>query len=297
VAIVDSSGTIVVEYHYDAWGKPISSVGWEYYSDLARLNPFRYRGYVYDSETGLYYLRSRYYNPDMCRFVNADSVIHAIQILGSNPFVYCINNPVVRRDASGQNSYYVVINVYDPSTNPPNGHFDISILPSTGEDVIVSFEGKEYVYEGGIYMSYGPRSETDMTGIVTVSSVENSRYSTGRHFLLCGGISDEGLYEFINWFSYAFAGAGTHKETDNVHYWEVIDERYAVYDPEILSYCGPVAAEFIRQLMAVSTYSNHWKIMGSLLGKLSNTKWIVDNVNGESKTMQIFEKYFWELDD
>ena len=62
VAIVDGGGNQVVEYTYDAWGRPLSKTGTKA-DTLGTLNPFRYRGYVYDEETGLYYLRSRYYNP------------------------------------------------------------------------------------------------------------------------------------------------------------------------------------------------------------------------------------------
>ena len=62
VGIVDSAGSLVVEYKYDAWGKPILvRTLTTAYEALAELNPFRYRGYVFDEETRLYYLRSRYY--------------------------------------------------------------------------------------------------------------------------------------------------------------------------------------------------------------------------------------------
>ena len=59
VAMIDANGTQVVEYVYDAWGKPLSKTG-SLKDTLGTVNPFRYRGYVYDEETGLYYLRSRY---------------------------------------------------------------------------------------------------------------------------------------------------------------------------------------------------------------------------------------------
>ena len=74
------SGPLVVEYQYDAWGKAISMTG-SLAETLGKRNPFRYRGYVYDEETGLYYLRSRYYNPTVGRFVNADvSIGHIAQV-------------------------------------------------------------------------------------------------------------------------------------------------------------------------------------------------------------------------
>ncbi|MFR1518740.1 MAG: RHS repeat-associated core domain-containing protein [Clostridia bacterium] len=69
---------------------------------MAAINPIRYRGYYYDSETGYYYLTSRYYNPEFGRFINADSQLNtSLGILGYNMFVYCLNNPVNKIDYSG----------------------------------------------------------------------------------------------------------------------------------------------------------------------------------------------------
>ena len=106
VGIVDSAGTFVVEYKYNAWGKPIArSYLTTAYETLGRLNPFRYRGYVYDEETELYYLRSRYYNPTWERFVNADSLIGKIGYLFKHAiFTYCENAPQILSDHSGRSS-------------------------------------------------------------------------------------------------------------------------------------------------------------------------------------------------
>ena len=83
-----------------AWGDLIYIDG--LLPDFADLNPLRYRGYVYDIETGLYYLQSRYYNPYWGRFISADSYISTGQgILGHNMFAYCLNNPVNMFDISG----------------------------------------------------------------------------------------------------------------------------------------------------------------------------------------------------
>ncbi len=71
VAIANYSGEIVVEYTYDAWGNPLSCTG-SPADTLGKKNPFRYRGYVYDEETGLYYLNSRYYDPRVGRFICSD---------------------------------------------------------------------------------------------------------------------------------------------------------------------------------------------------------------------------------
>ena len=101
VGIVDSAGSLVVEYKYDAWGKPtLVRTLTTAYEALAELNPFRYRGYVYDEETRLYYLRSRYYNPVQKRFINLDNIIKGISLF-INMFSYCANNPVSYVDPDG----------------------------------------------------------------------------------------------------------------------------------------------------------------------------------------------------
>ena len=94
IALLDGTGNVVVSYVYDAWGMPIGKSG-TLAETLGTLNPFRYRGYVFDEETGLYYLRSRYYNPGWGRFVNADNV------LTNSMFAYCANNPTNHTDKNG----------------------------------------------------------------------------------------------------------------------------------------------------------------------------------------------------
>ena len=104
VGLIDSSNKVVVRYQYNSWGKVTSSEDTSGVS-LATLNPFCYRKYVYDPETGLYCLGSRYYDPEVGRFVNADDtdVIFAKpqELYHKNLYVYCYNNPVVRRDIQG----------------------------------------------------------------------------------------------------------------------------------------------------------------------------------------------------
>ena len=100
-AILNTSGTAVVQYTYDAWGSPLSITG-TMAETLGVVNPLRYRGYVFDSETQFYYLQSRYYDPELGRFLNADAYASTGQgILGNNMFAYCNNNPICRIDPSG----------------------------------------------------------------------------------------------------------------------------------------------------------------------------------------------------
>ena len=98
IAILDGNGTCVAEYIYDAWGYLVYT-----YGSLGFLNPLTYRGYVYDHETGLYYLQSRYYSPEIGRFLNADNYPSTGQgLTGNNMFAYCGNNPVSRKDDGGE---------------------------------------------------------------------------------------------------------------------------------------------------------------------------------------------------
>ena len=102
VAILDESGNAVVSYGYDAWGAPLWCTG-ELAETLGKVQPFRYRGYVFDWETGLYYLRSRYYNPRWGRFVNADECFdNGAGLLAANLFAYCANSAVAFKDTNGR---------------------------------------------------------------------------------------------------------------------------------------------------------------------------------------------------
>ena len=118
VKIIDGSGNTVVEYSYDSWGKQLSCTG-TLATTLGTLNPFRYRGYVYDEETGFYYLKSRYYDPETCRFISADVYLSTGQgVIGHNTYAYCLNNSIIRIDEGGNVTYLIIPDFggdYDPS--------------------------------------------------------------------------------------------------------------------------------------------------------------------------------------
>ena len=102
IKVLTSNRSQVAAYTYDAWGKVLTSTG-----DLAEVNPLRYRGYFYDTETGLYYLQSRYYDPEVCRFINPDAfaTTNIANLLASNAFLYCYNCPTCYADDSGEDPY------------------------------------------------------------------------------------------------------------------------------------------------------------------------------------------------
>ena len=92
IGIYDSCWNLLGLYEYDAWGNSLSQVG----SEILNINPFRYRGYYYDAETGLYYLNSRYYDPEIGRFISPDSLKYLDPTYnnGLNLYTYCLINPV-----------------------------------------------------------------------------------------------------------------------------------------------------------------------------------------------------------
>jgi len=95
--VMHGANETVAEYSYDAWGSVLSATG-----SFANVNPLRYRGYYFDTETGFYYLQSRYYDPVVKRFLNADSYGSTGQgFLGYNMFAYCGNGPIVHCDFAG----------------------------------------------------------------------------------------------------------------------------------------------------------------------------------------------------
>ena len=99
--LVDGTGAIVASYAYDPYGNIVSATG-----PMAEINPMRYRGYYYDAELEMYYLQSRYYDPMVGRFINADSYASTGQgLLGTNMFAYCNNNVPMRTDSGGDTSY------------------------------------------------------------------------------------------------------------------------------------------------------------------------------------------------
>ena len=107
VNIIDDSGKIVVKYSYDSFGnhEVYNSVGEKItdQNDIGNINPFRYKGYYFDSETNLYYLQTRYYDPSIGRFISPDSIdyLNNESVDGLNLYAYCGNNPVNRFDPSG----------------------------------------------------------------------------------------------------------------------------------------------------------------------------------------------------
>ena len=103
IAILDNYGNVVVKYKYDAWGKCNTVVLDESATEIAALNPFRYRSYYFDTETNLYFLKTRYYDPEIVRFITIDDIsyLDPESINGLNLYAYCGDNPIKYSDSNG----------------------------------------------------------------------------------------------------------------------------------------------------------------------------------------------------
>lgn len=122
IGLTDEGGEIFAEYAYDEWGELVGQYTYNNdLDDVVQLNPIRYRGYYYDVETGYYYLQSRYYDPTVSRFINADAPEIAQSskedYVGQNIFVYCFNDPVNESDCFGYGKNIYVFLYYHDSKN------------------------------------------------------------------------------------------------------------------------------------------------------------------------------------
>ena len=157
VEIVDGNGNLVVEYKYDVWGKPISTSG-SMADTLGKQNPFRYRGYAYDEETELYYLRSRYFNPEIVRFINTDSKgPFASRGIIKNIYAYCCNNTVRRVDCDGCTDADVHVGFVYFLRHPLEGYLSGNIEEIDGhEHDAVCITGHMAIAIDDVVLSYGP---------------------------------------------------------------------------------------------------------------------------------------------
>lgn len=153
IGILDMSGNTVVEYDYDAWGKPKAPAG-SMAGTLGKENPFRYRGYVWDEETGLYYLRSRYYSPEWGRFLNADKQFtQTAEIVAYNLFTYCLNRSIISYDSEGLDPCLALYGL-PPSDNYPE------VSPTVPEEPVRQAEKTQSLLSAFSILDSGANSTT-----------------------------------------------------------------------------------------------------------------------------------------
>ena len=156
IALYNSTGNLHARYEYDAWGKLLSiknanGVDITNTGNFAIVNPFRYRGYYYDTESGLYYLQSRYYDPTTGRFVNADAILY-VNIDGNNLFSYCTNNPINMVDYSGNIPDWIITGVIHVAITGWWGI--IGWIGYYAVKCLLYDAGSIYLYRNGYNLSY-----------------------------------------------------------------------------------------------------------------------------------------------
>ena len=165
----------MVKYKYDAWGKCQTTVVDSNANDIATLNPFRYRSYYFDTETGFYFLKTRYYDPEIGRFMTIDDIsyLDPDSINGLNLYAYCGNNPVMGYDPNGTFAITTAIII---------GLIAGSVFPGLG-NVIGAASGALVGF--GAYM---------LTGVVTINGKTGSEWIKEGAAVVADGLVDAGQW-------------------------------------------------------------------------------------------------------
>lgn len=190
ISITDAQGNELVQYEYDEWGA-IGSVTTTNNTDeenaLANINPLRYRGYYLDSETGYYYLQSRYYDVGICRFINSDCPVYIMdgkdEFIGANSFAYCNNKPTNKFDPTGQ-----IPNILNTTWVATSTQI-IIYVKNLGVDTVDSFYGTVQVKNGSkkSFSAYNLRAFTTRTIKVNLNMTTCSESITISYYAVDGG--------------------------------------------------------------------------------------------------------------
>ena len=199
IGILDSSGTQIVSYVYDSWGKLVSISGSQA-ETIGEANPFRYRGYYYDTETGLYYLNSRYYDPEVGRFINTDSLLGANgDVLASNLFVYCKNNPICQYDPTGHDPEFLSYpKLTEERLRSPKYQYIFDALNGYTPEARLYFERLGQRESGGNYsivneFGYLGKYQMGKSALTEIGFYKDGQYTATANML--GVYSDE---DFLN---------------------------------------------------------------------------------------------------
>jgi len=173
--LVDANGAAVVNYKYDSWGKLISITG-SMADTLGKDNPYRYKGYYYDDETGMYYLKSRYYQPEICRFISADVYIATeLNMNGSNMYNYCKNNPVMLMDSDGDFAILAVVGAY--LAEKGTAMFAGAVVNVATTAITAGILGEKYTLKDAVMAAVtgavGPLNWKAQVGLAVTSGVYN----------------------------------------------------------------------------------------------------------------------------
>ena len=176
VAILDENGNTVVSYGYDAWGAPLWCTG-ELAETLGKVQPFRYRGYVFDEETGLYYNNYRFYSIQWNRFISPDSVFDDnAGVLKHNIYAYVANNSTNNSDSSGHWIFKDAFNWFTENVTKPIVEGVQSLLDDVNLTFSIGFAGSislgfwTYSFQIGVSFDTHGNIAAQTTGSVALTT-------------------------------------------------------------------------------------------------------------------------------
>ena len=213
VGPLDQSGTKVVSYTYDSWGKLISTEG-TLASTLGVDNPLRYRGYYY-AEPGFYWLLSRYYDPEVGRFINADSyVATGRSVLGLNMYAYCYNNPVNLGDPTGNRPQWLEEFVEWVEEGEQRIKHTLKIMART-----VASPFKAITAEAGVGIGLGGHAEVVVNGVPVGfelgNTISDSIVYDKDSFDVINSSGTEGSINIANIFDFSISSGNEHSYFDS----------------------------------------------------------------------------------
>ena len=285
IALVDASGRTVVNYTYDSWGKLLSITG-SLKDTVGVQNPFRYRGYYYDNETGMYYLKNRYYDPELRRFISADTVTTATASMETlhnrNLYAYCGENPLMRKDCTGDIwgaaiAAFCVGAVVSLATQIVSGDKISWIAVGTsGLTTAMGFVGSPVIAQaivsavGGIMGSYFEEKKT----------IEESVFNGAVDGVVTGILSARvkgGYSEYVECTNKYYKACERVKEANlgNLKTIKLLETERMIYKRNIWG-IGKVNAD---SYVVSTTLSNGTKSVGKAIAKLLQNEKLLDNID------------------
>ena len=220
IGLIDAAGTWVVEYSYDVWGN-IRSVFGSMASTLGQDNPIRYRGYYYDAETKLYYVSSRYYSPEICRFISPDRYVSTGRgINGCNMYVYCENNSVNRIDILGE-CWYDAKGNWRHDNWEYIGNYERKSAPKTKPVVDITWKLTNEMRKNAEEL----REYEKNYGLILAALYFINKVKTGGDW----DLKNQSNWSFSDNFTYTFNGiALRNDDIGNIHYGYVGRELFGI---------------------------------------------------------------------
>jgi len=197
IELIDINGNSVAKYKYDAWGNILYQTG-----SMADENPYRYRGYRFDEDSGLYYLQSRYYNPEIGRFISSKGTLSSSgSIISPNNYVYVKNNPITYLErsnlihGSAKNGVPVLIN----NENSSNVETYVTVSPTTVNAGYLAFKEYDSNYYGNLFVNTAAKGTRGWIGSFFTFAADNCDDVFGKAFTKGLGKTFYGLLAIVEY--------------------------------------------------------------------------------------------------